>query len=66
MPQEEIAVRKQLRVKCSVDRTFSVYVEQMQRWWPPSHHIASEPFESIFIEPRVDGPGAWVAILTHF
>ena len=54
-PQEEIAVRKQLRVKAPLDRTFSVFVEQMERWWPPTHHIAPEPFESIFIEPRVGG-----------
>ena len=54
-PTEEVAVRKTLHIKAPVERTFSVFVEQMETWWPPTHHIAPTPFETIFIEPRVGG-----------
>ena len=53
--QEEVAVRKNIRVKAPPERAFSVFVEQMEQWWPPSHHIAPNPFEAIFVEPRVGG-----------
>lgn len=53
--QQEIAVRKQVRVKAPIDRTFSAFVEQMETWWPPTHHIAPEPFQAIFVEPRAGG-----------
>ncbi len=52
---EEAVVRKSARVKASVERAFSVFVEQMETWWPATHHIGSTPFEAIFVEPRVGG-----------
>jgi hypothetical protein len=52
---EEAVVRKSLRVNVPIERAFSVFVEQMETWWPPSHHIGAIPFESIFVEPRVGG-----------
>ena len=51
----EAAVRKSVRVQAPVERAFRVFVEQMETWWPATHHIADTPFESIFIEPRVGG-----------
>ena len=53
--KEEAVVRKSVRVAVSVERAFSVFVEQMETWWPPAHHIGEEPFEAIFVEPRVGG-----------
>jgi uncharacterized protein YndB with AHSA1/START domain len=32
-----------------------VFVEQMESWWPATHHIGKTPFEALFIEPRVGG-----------
>ena len=52
---EETAVRKSVRVQAPVERAFSVFVEQMETWWPATHHIGKTPFEAIFVEPRVGG-----------
>jgi hypothetical protein len=52
---EAAVVIKSLRVKASVERAFSVFVEQMETWWPATHHIVKEPFELIVVEPRVGG-----------
>jgi len=49
------AVRKSVRVKAPIERAFSVFVEQMETWWPATHHIGDTPFEAIYIEPRVGG-----------
>jgi uncharacterized protein YndB with AHSA1/START domain len=57
MPEaaEKAVVRKSVRVAAPVERAFSIFVEQMETWWPASHHIASNPFQSIIVEPRVGG-----------
>jgi uncharacterized protein YndB with AHSA1/START domain len=52
---EEAAVRKSLRVSASIERAFSVFVEQMETWWPKSHHIGAQEWDLIVIEPRVGG-----------
>jgi uncharacterized protein YndB with AHSA1/START domain len=52
---EGAVVRKAVRVQAPIERAFSVFVEQMETWWPASHHIGKTPFESIFVEPRVGG-----------
>lgn len=50
-----LSVFKSVRVKAPIERAFSVFVEQMETWWPATHHIGSTPFEAIFIEPRIGG-----------
>lgn len=52
---EETVVRKSIRVHVPIERAFSVFVEQMEAWWPPAHHIGAKPFQSIFVEPKVGG-----------
>lgn len=52
---EETVVRKAVRVHAPIDRAFSVFVEQMETWWPPSHHIGKTPFVALIVEPRVGG-----------
>ena len=52
---EESAVRKSVRVQAPVERAFSVFVEQMETWWPATHYISKTPFEAIFGEPRIGG-----------
>jgi len=54
-PVEEAVVRKSVRVHAGIERAFSVFVEQMETWWPATHHIGKTPFEAIFVEPRVGG-----------
>lgn len=51
----DLRVLKSIRVKAPIERAFSVFVEQMESWWPASHHIGGTPFEAIFVEPRVGG-----------
>ena len=52
---EEAVVRKSIRVHVPIELAFSVFVEQMEVWWPAAHHIGANPFQSIFVEPRVGG-----------
>ena len=52
---EEAIVHKTVRVQAPIERAFSVFVEQMETWWPATHHIGKTPFETIFVEPRVGG-----------
>ena len=52
---EAAVVRKSVRVNASVERAFSVFVEQMETWWPATHHVGASPFEAIFVEPRAGG-----------
>ena len=51
----DLRVFKSVRVKAPIERAWSVFVEQMETWWPATHHIGTIPFEAIFIEPRVGG-----------
>jgi len=51
----EAVVRKAVRMSVQIQRTFSVFMEQMETWWPATHHIGKTPFDSIIVEPRVGG-----------
>lgn len=51
----DLRVLKTIRVNVPMERAFSVFVEQMEAWWPQTHHIGKIPFVAIFIEPRVGG-----------
>ena len=37
------------------ERAFAFFVEHMEAWWPAAHHIAAQPFQTIFVEPRAGG-----------
>jgi uncharacterized protein YndB with AHSA1/START domain len=52
---EAAVVRKAVRVRAPIEYAFRVFVEQMETWWPASHHIGNTPFVAIFVEPRVGG-----------
>ena len=51
----DLRVFKSVRIKAPIERAWTVFVEQMESWWPATHHIGKTPFEAIFIEPRVGG-----------
>jgi Activator of Hsp90 ATPase homolog 1-like protein len=65
MPEtaEKALLRKSIRVQVPIERAFSLFIEQMETWWPATHHIAPQPFQSIIIEPRVGG--RWYERDTH-
>ena len=50
-----LSVFKSIRVKAPIERAFSVFVEQMETWWPATHHVGKTPFVALFVEPRVGG-----------
>lgn len=50
-----LRVLKTIRVNAPIQRAFEVFTQQMESWWPASHHIGTIPFVAIFIEPRVGG-----------
>jgi uncharacterized protein YndB with AHSA1/START domain len=52
---EGAVVRKNVRVAVPIERAFSVFIEQMETWWPAEHHIGAKPFQSIIVEPREGG-----------
>ncbi len=52
---DETAVHKSVRVHAPIERAFRVFVEEMETWWPATHHIGKTAFETIFVEPRVGG-----------
>jgi len=52
---QEAVVRKSVHVRAPIERAFAVFVEQMETWWPATHHIGKTPFVAIFVEPRVGG-----------
>lgn len=52
---ENTIVRKSVRVPIAIERAFSIFIEQMETWWPATHHIAPHPFQTIIVEPRVGG-----------
>lgn len=55
VPAAEATVRKSVRVHAPINHAFRVFVEQMETWWPATHHIGKSPFVAIFVEPREGG-----------
>jgi len=55
MQDVDLSVFKSVRVKAPIQSAFSLFVEQMETWWPATHHIAKQPFQTIIVEPRVGG-----------
>jgi hypothetical protein len=53
-------VRRQLVVKASQSRAFSVFTAEMSRWWPPTHSILKSPLKEYIVEPRTGG--RWYAV----
>jgi uncharacterized protein YndB with AHSA1/START domain len=42
-------------VKAGPKRAFDLFVSNMERWWPLSHHIGKTPFTAVIMEPKVGG-----------
>jgi hypothetical protein len=44
------SVRRSIRVKAAPERAFRVFAEEMDSWWPKTHHIGSSPMKGIVVE----------------
>lgn len=53
-------VRRQVVVKCSAEHAFRVFTEDVERWWPPEHHIGKSPLARMVVEGR--GGGRWYSV----
>jgi len=51
----DVPVRKSITVKASAERAFRVFIEEMDTWWPRTHHIGKVPMRKQIIEPRAGG-----------
>jgi len=54
------SVRKEVVVSASRERAFRVFTEQIDLWWPRSHHIGKSPMKQFILEPRAQG--RWYAV----
>jgi uncharacterized protein YndB with AHSA1/START domain len=53
-------VRKQLVVKASRERCYTLFTDGIDRWWPREHHIGKSPLKKAVLEPRAGG--RWYAV----
>lgn len=51
----DVPVRKSVTVKASAEQAFRVFTDDIDSWWPRSHHIGKSPMKRIIIEPSVGG-----------
>jgi uncharacterized protein YndB with AHSA1/START domain len=48
-------VRKSIRVHADAARAYRVFTEEMDGWWPKTHHIGSSPMKRVVVEGREGG-----------
>lgn len=48
-------IRRSVRTKAPPAKAFSIFTEQMGRWWPRGRTVGADPHADIVIEPRVGG-----------
>ncbi|HEY5330991.1 MAG TPA: SRPBCC family protein [Acidobacteriaceae bacterium] len=51
----EPVVQRSINVRASVDVAFRVFTEEMDSWWPRTHHIGGSPMSKQVVEGRVGG-----------
>ncbi len=49
------SVRTEIMVEAPIARSFSVFTEGIDTWWPPEHHILEAELEEMVFEPTVGG-----------
>lgn len=48
-------VRKSVTVKATAERAFRVFTEELDSWWPRSHHIGNSPMTKAIVESHAGG-----------
>lgn len=51
----DVPVRKSITVKAGAERAFQVFTEELDSWWPRSHHIGKTPMTKTLIQGRAGG-----------
>jgi len=51
----DVPVRKNVTVKASVERAFRVFTDDVDSWWPRTHHIGKAPMKKIIIQGAAGG-----------
>ena len=51
----DVPVRKSILVRTPVEDAFEVFTEEIDSWWPRSHHIGKSPLRRVVMEGRAGG-----------
>src|SRR5258705_5358505 len=49
------AVHRSVTVQAPIEKAFAVFTESFGSWWPTSHHVNPNGYETSYIEPAVGG-----------
>ncbi len=49
------SIKKEVLVEASQMTAFKVFTEQMDLWWPSTHHIGKSPLVRTVLEPHIKG-----------
>jgi hypothetical protein len=49
------AIKKEVLVEASQQTAFNVFTQQMDHWWPKTHHVGKAPLTETVLEPRAGG-----------
>jgi uncharacterized protein YndB with AHSA1/START domain len=56
MPSETLApILKSVVVNAPRERTFKIFTEFFGGWWPSTHHIGKQPYETAILEGKLGG-----------
>lgn len=55
MTDSRVSVQKQLTVEAPQERAFRVFTENLDTWWPRSHHIGKAELKQVIVEPKANG-----------
>lgn len=48
-------VRKSIVVRASAPEAFRIFTDDIDGWWPRTHHIGKSPMRRVLVEPRTGG-----------
>jgi len=51
----DVPVRKSVLVKASPERAFRAFTDEIDKWWPRTHHIGKSPMKRIRLEGKAGG-----------